>query len=106
MEPGFRDREYQRHRGNTIFATVAAMEPGFRDREYLLGVLLHFQLVTAAMEPGFRDREYCVHVGGCGPSRALQWSPVLETGNTPRSSAPVLCAAVAAMEPGFRDREY
>ena len=36
----------------------------------------------------------------------LQWSPVLETGNTcPPDPHPRL-GSVAAMEPGLRDREY
>ena len=38
--------------------------------------------------------------------RPLQWSPVLETGNTPHTSAPGTGPLDAAMEPGFRDREY
>ena len=36
----------------------------------------------------------------------LQWSPVLETGNTRRLAARRRRYAVAAMEPGLRDREY
>ncbi len=36
----------------------------------------------------------------------LQWSPVLETGNTLPPQLPLLSAWWAAMEPGLRDREY
>ena len=36
----------------------------------------------------------------------LQWSPVLETGNTSRGWYRAAWRRVAAMEPGLRDREY
>ena len=36
----------------------------------------------------------------------LQWSPVLETGNTAQELRPGAVQRVAAMEPGLRDREY
>ena len=59
------------------------------------------------MEPGLRDREYhpncdCIAV----PTTSLQWSPVLETGNTALEYALMYLLSVAAMEPGLRDREY
>ena len=38
--------------------------------------------------------------------RLLQWSPVLETGNTPYQPREDHHDHHAAMEPGFRDREY
>ena len=37
---------------------------------------------------------------------SLQWSPVLETGNTECPVKSVCWAQAAAMEPGLRDREY
>ena len=64
MEPGLRDREYGRSAAARVERGSAAMEPGLRDREYLLG---HLALIA---------RQY-----------TLQWSPVLETGNTPPISA-------------------
>ncbi len=36
----------------------------------------------------------------------LQWSPVLETGNTSYLREWLSDAQIAAMEPGLRDREY
>ena len=39
-------------------------------------------------------------------STRLQWSPVLETGNTDRIISVIRSACSAAMEPGLRDREY
>ena len=36
----------------------------------------------------------------------LQWSPVLETGNTVPDRVTPIGDRVAAMEPGLRDREY
>ena len=82
------------------------MEPGLRDREYATEAISHLCPNEAAMEPGLRDREYR---GGTRDSGTrgimLQWSPVLETGNT-RCSHLNGCASSAAMEPGLRDREY
>ena len=37
---------------------------------------------------------------------SLQWSPVLETGNTAGGVQGVVEHPLAAMEPGLRDREY
>ena len=63
------------------------MEPGLRDREYL-GVLLHHQLMgelqwSPVLETGntARSRRAGHH------AVVLQWSPVLETGNTVPSMA-------------------
>ena len=40
-------------------------------------------MLMAAMEPGLRDREYRLGPSGCSARcDQLQWSPVLETGNT------------------------
>ncbi len=63
----------------------AAMEPGLRDREYRHLQEHQEHQEQAAMEPGLRDREY-QHAALCGLLAAdvLQWSPVLETGNTHR----------------------
>ena len=36
----------------------------------------------------------------------LQWSPVLETGNTSTAMSRAVRILGAAMEPGLRDREY
>ena len=36
------------------------------------------------MEPGLRDREYAVITPMMAQLQKLQWSPVLETGNTAR----------------------
>ena len=58
------------------------------------------------MEPGLRDREYEVGVYGLFVGAVLQWSPVLETGNTSRCSTGIRSRNAAAMEPGLRDREY
>ena len=65
------------------------------------------------MEPGLRDREYGSATGNTDTSlddiRALaqlQWSPVLETGNTAQGKCGRLRIRRAAMEPGLRDREY
>ncbi len=83
------------------------------------------------MEPGLRDREYApfwravveraiklqwspvLETGNTiGPFLAadqaivLQWSPVLETGNTHRIAGGKAPYFRAAMEPGLRDREY
>ncbi len=58
------------------------------------------------MEPGLRDREYGPVPPGARPAPGLQWSPVLETGNTWEVFAAQMLAALAAMEPGLRDREY
>ena len=107
MEPGLRDREYWRtlsrgasdgqklqwspvlETGNTRshqpYGTPpgpAAMEPGLRDREYGRGLAVIGQEITAAMEPGLRDREYEEKMATGQIVNMLQWSPVLETGNT------------------------
>ena len=59
------------------------------------------------MEPGLRDREYLHHrLMGDNPLRELQWSPVLETGNTRTLDRWLAVELLAAMEPGLRDREY
>ena len=61
------------------------MEPGLRDREYLPGGATPMRGWAAAMEPGLRDREYPRVCRPVPPaSDLLQWSPVLETGNTRR----------------------
>ena len=83
------------------------MEPGLRDREYAVRTLSQMPLGAAAMEPGLRDREYweaaaTARRGVCW----LQWSPVLETGNTRSSRRGRPSRKRAAMEPGLRDREY
>ena len=59
------------------------MEPGLRDREYRPTVRIRKIEPIAAMEPGLRDREYR-HATREAAARCdqLQWSPVLETGNT------------------------
>ena len=62
---------------------------------------------AAAMEPGLRDREYPRVCRPVPPaSDLLQWSPVLETGNTRRQRFLLICEIIAAMEPGLIDREY
>ncbi len=64
------------------------MEPGLRDREYRRYAALSTEaFAAAAMEPGLRDREYPT-IAECweADSAMLQWSPVLETGNTRRRS--------------------
>ena len=58
------------------------------------------------MEPGLRDREYAFAANPIGRAVALQWSPVLETGNTNPPVAGRPREDRAAMEPGLRDREY
>ena len=59
------------------------------------------------MEPGLRDREYEVLLASWSSCRSmLQWSPVLETGNTRNREVDAGCSVRAAMEPGLRDREY
>ena len=107
------------------------MEPGHEDREYDAGDDLPERGRCASMEPGHEDREYA-HV----PQHVLhgaglpQWSPVMKTGNTWRSTqrrstgsspqwSPVMktgntfsdqrrCLPYkdASMEPGHEDREY
>ena len=59
------------------------------------------------MEPGLRDREYAPFWRAV-VERAikLQWSPVLETGNTTAAWLYGEVHQLAAMEPGLRDREY
>ena len=85
---------------------LAAMEPGLRDREYRSTRSAPDGQRAAAMEPGLRDREYSPRRRCSRILTALQWSPVLETGNTrPLEPHPRL-GPIAAMEPGFRDREY
>ena len=58
------------------------------------------------MEPGLRDREYGRPETSAPPPDRLQWSPVLETGNTSHHHSHDGAATAAAMEPGLRDREY
>ena len=58
------------------------------------------------MEPGLRDREYDGSTIACCGAFRLQWSPVLETGNTPTPLHTISLPIRAAMEPGLRDREY
>ena len=59
------------------------MEPGLRDREYDEAPPKVSVGLRAAMEPGLRDREYAEEGAGLEDIRVLlQWSPVLETGNT------------------------
>ena len=58
------------------------------------------------MEPGLRDREYSAAAASRCRGASLQWSPVLETGNTIFDRSPAISEYVAAMEPGLRDREY
>ena len=58
------------------------------------------------MEPGLRDREYAVEAVADGLWEELQWSPVLETGNTRPQHVACWACVRAAMEPGLRDREY
>ena len=59
------------------------------------------------MEPGLRDREYAPPRGRPQPGTSvLQWSPVLETGNTASRQQWYDEYERAAMEPGLRDREY
>ena len=59
------------------------------------------------MEPGLRDREYPVRTSaGLWSICWLQWSPVLETGNTQEYLNTLVPEGWAAMEPGLRDREY
>ena len=59
------------------------------------------------MEPGLRDREYPAELPLLGARWGLlQWSPVLETGNTAQFRVIDFYALLAAMEPGLRDREY
>ena len=63
------------------------MEPGLRDREYEYEIASYVPRAVAAMEPGLRDREYVHHLDTTILwAVALQWSPVLETGNTRRVS--------------------
>ena len=83
MEPGLKDREYCVCVCARVCVCVAAMEPGLRDREYGRITATAIGAAGAAMEPGLRDREYVVLVNGRPSLYAkLQWSPVLETGNT------------------------
>ena len=59
------------------------------------------------MEPGLRDREYAGQANAAlSIVYGLQWSPVLETGNTTESRQSIIGRSSAAMEPGLRDREY
>ncbi len=59
------------------------------------------------MEPGLRDREYMEPRGVSSYATVqLQWSPVLETGNTSYLREWLSEGQIAAMEPGLRDREY
>ena len=59
------------------------------------------------MEPGLRDREYLKDfITRTADTFRLQWSPVLETGNTGADALHVAVPQRAAMEPGLRDREY
>ena len=59
------------------------------------------------MEPGLRDREYWLLLwSNEALIHTLQWSPVLETGNTADRPAIITPVMAAAMEPGLRDREY
>ena len=59
------------------------------------------------MEPGLRDREYADRFPvAARASCSLQWSPVLETGNTRSRVVMADIVGQAAMEPGLRDREY
>ena len=84
MEPGLRDREYQADPPPHDPGRHAAMEPGLRDREYQQGHEAADSVRRAAMEPGLRDREYrSLRAFALSPIERLQWSPVLETGNTP-----------------------
>ncbi len=92
MEPGLRDREYQLLSVDLHAATAwAAMEPGLRDREYGRKNDRSRHPEPAAMEPGLRDREYLARMAFRVLVGTLQWSPVLETGNTrwPRICQPV-----------------
>ena len=58
------------------------------------------------MEPGLRDREYLMAAIDALDGAMLQWSPVLETGNTVAYDETYTRHISAAMEPGLRDREY
>ena len=82
MEPGLRDREYQGRHRRPVRVENAAMEPGLRDREYQYRSILSAVDEIAAMEPGLRDREYPRTPTTEASVSVLQWSPVLETGNT------------------------
>ena len=52
------------------------------------------------MEPGLRDREYRADLGYLFQAEVLQWSPVLETGNTCSTQNPLLATSLA----GLRER--
>ncbi len=82
MEPGLRDREYKPGQASPDLGCHAAMEPGLRDREYDDRSGVGGRLGDAAMEPGLRDREYSLCDRNHFGVSWLQWSPVLETGNT------------------------
>ena len=82
MEPGLRDREYDATAAEIAARHSAAMEPGLRDREYDAPVDGFRAAARAAMEPGLRDREYQIAELVTRIMWLLQWSPVLETGNT------------------------
>ena len=82
------------------------MEPGLRDREYkslqrLLSVDHQLQW-SPVLETGNTTTPPTQPPGGSW----LQWSPVLETGNTSPLVAAIRETGAAAMEPGLRDREY
>ena len=82
------------------------MEPGLRDREYkslqrLLSVDHQLQW-SPVLETGNTTTPPTQPPGGSW----LQWSPVLETGNTIGDREREDNRSRAAMEPGLRDREY
>ena len=106
MEPGFRDREYHPAATAGPYEVPAAMEPGFRDREYdhieSTEAGLHVLQWSPVLETG-NTRGLTTPLGRM---EQLQWSPVLETGNTGDRNRIRPDEKPAAMEPGFRDREY
>ncbi len=92
---------------NTEDAVIAAMEPGLRDREYShQGRSRRAGRSSLQWSPVLETGNTADPLEVSAAYDELQWSPVLETGNTPMNIRIYTPADMAAMEPGLRDREY
>ncbi len=106
MEPGLRDREYQIMGSYKLVKASAAMEPGLRDREYRSIIAAVDDIEWLQWSPVLETGNTSAAWGSSQTRASLQWSPVLETGNTRARVTELFGFGFAAMEPGLRDREY
>ena len=83
------------------------MEPGLRDREYPQPRSTRFRYrFVLQWSPVLETGNTPAPSHSLAAICMLQWSPVLETGNTLRDRHGCVGHLLAAMEPGLRDREY